>query len=374
MKILYMTLARIGDRSFGGAMRANYIYDALREVAEVETLVIHGGPTFSLDEQMDDRGIRTALISRWGLSIGALRQRALLKRWIASAIRLGSYDLIVAQYVGIAGLVPAGERDRLIFDADDFVKSAVAGTRQSPADRLKLRVRNLVARRLARQALHVWYSNPTPEHSPPSERKSWLPNVVALPDAERLRLSPTPGRVLMVGFFSHKPNIDGLRWFCTNVWPDVLASVPEAKLHAVGRYEEADAASLPCVNFLGYVPDLPTAYDEAALVIAPVISGGGTQIKVIDALAHGQPTLVSSFAHAGFADDLHDGEHLLVASSPQEWIERCIWALRSPEQIATVAERGEAIVRRIYGSERLKALVKDTIIHLRQSASSRSKL
>ena len=109
-------------------------------------------------------------------------------------------------------------------------------------------------------------------------------------------------------------------------------------------------------------------------MIAPVISGGGTQIKVIDALAHGRPTLVSSFAHAGFADDLHDGEHLLVASSPQEWIERCIWALRSPEQIATVAERGEAIVRRIYGSERLKALVKDTIIHLRQSASSRSKL
>lgn len=361
MKILYMTLARIGDRSFGGAMRANYIYDALREVADVETLVIHGAATFSLDRDMDDQGVRTALISRWGLSLEALRQRRLLRRWIAAAIDRGGYDLIVAQYVGIAGLVPSRAHGRMIFDADDFVKSASAGTTPSFADRLKLGVRDIVARRLARRSLHVWYSNPTAEHLPPSTRRSWLPNVVALPDADRIRSVPTPGRLLMVGFFSHKPNLEGLTWFCTNVWPHVVARVPGAELHAVGRHEASEAALLPAVKFLGYVSDLPAAYDDAALVIAPVISGGGTQIKVIDALAHGRPVLVSAFAHAGFADDLKDGDHLLVASSPAEWIEKCVWALQNPDRIAVMAERGETITRSAYGAVRIHQLVKQTI-------------
>ncbi|WP_445193249.1 glycosyltransferase [Sphingomonas sp. Tas61C01] len=361
MKILYMTLARIGDRSFGGAMRANYIYDALRDVADVDTLVIHGGPDFALGKEKDERGIRTALISHWGWSVEALRQRRLVSGWVASAIQEGGYDLIVAQYVGIAGLVPSSAHDRLIFDADDFVKSAVAGSGVRLAHRIKMGVRNLVARRLARRALHVWYSNPTPEHLPPSERRSWLPNVIALPDPDRPRAAAIPGRLLMVGFFSHQPNIDGLAWFCANVWPAVRARVPHAELHAVGRHEPEHVALLPEVNFRGYVDDLPTTYDEAALVIAPVISGGGTQIKVIDALAHGRPTLVSAFAHAGFADDLHDREHLSVASSPAEWIEQCVDALQHPDRTSALAERGEAKVHAAYSSDRLKILVKATI-------------
>lgn len=371
MKILYMTLARIGDRSFGGAMRANYIYDALRDIADVDTLVIHGGAQFSLGGEKDDRGIRTALISHWGLSVEALRQRRSVGRWVAAAIQEGGYDLIVAQYVGIAGLVPSSAHDRLIFDADDFVKSAVAGSDVGLTDRIKMGVRNMVARRLARRALHVWYSNPTPKHLPPSKRRSWLPNVIALPDPDRPRAAAIPGRVLMVGFFSHQPNIDGLAWFCANVWPQVKARVPHAELHAVGRHEPGHVALLPDVTFRGYVDDLPTTYDEAELVIAPVISGGGTQIKVIDALAHGRPTLVSSFAHAGFADDLHDGEHLSVASSPAEWIETCVGALRHPDRTVAMSAHGEAKVRAAYSSDRLKMLVGATIDALRDGSATR---
>ena len=359
MKILYLTHSQVGDRSFGGSMRANAVRDGLLSIASVDTLIIHGGSAFTADVEWSASRVRGATVSRYGASPTALRERRMVSRWVAGIIAVERYDLIVAQYLDLALLVPRAERGRMIFDPDDFRKTPPAHA--SVAARMKIAARNLLARRLARQARHVWYANPAPDQLPPTERRSFLPNVVIAPDAARPRLAAIPDRLLMVGLFAHRPNVEGLRWFHDEILPEVVARRPGVELHVVGRCEQAIRDALPHATFHGFVEDLAAEYDRAALVIAPIRSGGGTQIKVIDAMAHERPVLASSFAHAGFAEDLKNDKHLLVASSATDWIDKCVRALEQPEQSATIADCGETIVRELYGPEHLQYLIRQTV-------------
>lgn len=361
MNILFVTQRQVGDRSFGGAQRANALREALLSIATVDSLVIHGGPSFTAAPEWDDRRIREATFSRWGLSREALSQRSQMSRWIGRIIREGRYDVIVVQYLDLALLLGRQDRRRMIFDPDDYQKSDSGA---SLPGKIKLALRNRLARRIARRARHVWYNNPAPAQTPSTDRRTLLPNIVDLPDPSRARQSPVPNRLLMVGFFEYAPNSEGLAWFHDRVLPLIKARLPDVELHAIGRSPDDLRAALPDVTFHGFVDDLAAEYDRAAVVIAPVRSGSGTQIKVIDALAHGRPVIVSGFAHAGFAADLHDGEHLLVAHEPGEWVAQSIRALTDSGRAQELADAGERIVRERYGPEAMRRIVADTIASL----------
>lgn len=359
MKILYLTYSQIGDYSFGGAIRANAIRDALLAIAHVDTLVIDGGAEYSAEDTWSKNRVRKATFSSHGLSWQAFLQRRKLKTWVRLIATVGDYDVVVAQRMDIASLLPANIRQHMIFDPDDFIKNPPKDA--SLALRAKLVLRNFVARRLAHQSAHVWYSNPREDQLPPTTRRSYLPNVAVAPDAGRLRPPSVPYRLLMVGFFNHPPNAEGLFWFHNEVLPSLLALHPAVELHAIGHADDKIRESLPNVVFRGFVDDLAAEYDRATIVVAPILSGGGTQIKVLDALAHGRPLIASVFAHRGFSADLQVTEHLLVADQADEWVSNCTWAFSHHAEIAAMAGRGEQAVRAKYGQERLRSLVADTI-------------
>ena len=362
--VLFLTQSNVADYSFGGAQRANHLRNALLSVAEVDTLIIHGGPRFLLEEQWSSGRTRGANISAYGVSVSALRQRFALTRWIDSILSERAYDYVVAQYVDLATLVPRHARKMMIFDPDDFLKSMPSGIKGSMLTRAKLRVRNVLAQRIASQALHVWFANPRLGHVPNNQQRSFMPNVVSIPDDSRRRPAVVPQRLLMVGFFDHAPNAEGLTWFVANVWPSIFEKFPAAELHVVGQFNGNIAAHLPSVCFRGYVEDLTLEYDRAAVVIAPIRSGGGTQIKVIDALVHGRPLVSSMFAYAGFAEDLTSGESLLTAESVSDWIVACDLLLSDRSAAEAMAAHGAREVKRSYGRDRMKREVTDTLTSL----------
>jgi glycosyltransferase involved in cell wall biosynthesis len=360
VKILLLTLADVDDRSYGGALRSAHIRNALARSGDVDTLVIHGAPDFRMDTAWDHRRSKTATFNLFTPSLAWLRQRRAIRRWVERAEAEGRYDVIVARYLGLALFLPASAWSRLVLDADDIFKSAPAGA-PSRVLRLKYRLRNLVARVALRLPRHVWFVNPRDDVKVRRQRSSWLPNIVRAPDAAG-GAARVADRVLMVGFFDHRPNAEGLRWFCERVLPALVRGFPGARLHAVGAHSAELAADLAGkVHFAGFVEDLASEYARASLVIAPVGSGGGTQIKVIDALAHARPLVASPFAHAGFAGHLKSGEHLLVAADEGRWIEHCSWVFEHQEKAQAMAEKGRDIVRQHFGPERMFAEVKRTL-------------
>lgn len=107
-------------------------------------------------------------------------------------------------------------------------------------------------------------------------------------DAVSYTPSPSGLVVLTVGTWDYLPNRDSLRRFLRTEWPGVVAALPESTLRVVGRGGEAFAATAQNVEAAGRVEDLSAEYARCRLVLAPADTGGGSQLKVAEALSHGR--------------------------------------------------------------------------------------
>ena len=164
----------------------------------------------------------------------------------------------------------------------------------------------------------------------------------------------------MVGYFPHPPNAEGLRWFSTEVLPTLRARYPDAQLHAVGK-NPPGMATTEALVVRGFVDDIATEYASAAVVIAPIFAGAGSQIKVIDALANERPLVTSSFALESFAAHLRPAEHVLVADSAAEWVDRCAEVFGHPVVAEEMSSRGHEAVRANFGLDAMVAGVRTTL-------------
>jgi glycosyltransferase involved in cell wall biosynthesis len=115
------------------------------------------------------------------------------------------------------------------------------------------------------------------------------------------------------------------------------------------------------VRAIGFVPDIRAAYAEAAACVAPVYEGGGTNIKVLEALAYGRTLALTSFAHRGFVETLPAGRAVLVAESPEELARACIVLLRDPVRRDGLAAAGRDAVHNYYSPRRFFAIVRDMV-------------
>jgi sugar transferase (PEP-CTERM/EpsH1 system associated) len=136
---------------------------------------------------------------------------------------------------------------------------------------------------------------------------------------------PQPGSTeqgcVFLGALDYWPNVEGLCWFCQEVWPEVHRRRPQTTLSIVGRRPTAAVArlaELPGVKLVGQVPDVRPYVHAAAVSVVPLRIARGVQNKVLESLAMGKATLVSPQALEGLT--AQRGAHLRAASTPDEWI------------------------------------------------------
>jgi len=132
---------------------------------------------------------------------------------------------------------------------------------------------------------------------------SWGANAITVPNGVRRGSlpvrSPRRGPAVYLASGDYAPNRDGGNWLLRDIWPQVLARDPGARLVIAGRGTTAayaDAASIPGVTVLGEVEDTSAVLDSAAVVLAPVSSGGGQQLKVIEALSRARLVVATPFS------------------------------------------------------------------------------
>ena len=93
--------------------------------------------------------------------------------------------------------------------------------------------------------------------------------------------------VIFVGAMDWEPNVDAAKYFCAEIWPLVVAKVPDARFRIVGRNPDRRVQALAgtSVEITGRVPSVVEHLHEAAVVVVPLRVGGGTRIKIYEAMA-----------------------------------------------------------------------------------------
>jgi polysaccharide biosynthesis protein PslH len=173
-----------------------------------------------------------------------------------------------------------------------------------------------------------------------------LPNGV---DTETLPpLAPSPGnKLLFVGNLRYRPNDDAVDWMVRDILPRVREEIEDAELMVVGARQGRCDRSEQGVRFLGMVDDLVTCYRGAQLALAPLRAGGGTRLKILEAMALGRPVVSTTLGCEGLP--VVPGEHLLTADSPQTFAAAIVRLLRDRRLCEQIAGRARSLVERELG-------------------------
>lgn len=139
-------------------------------------------------------------------------------------------------------------------------------------------------------------------------------------------------RCVFTGALDYRANIDGVQWFCREVWPHVLRRAPEARFLLVGSRPTSAVrrlARLPGVVLVGEVPDVRPYVASAAVSVAPLRVARGIQNKVLEAAAMGKAVVASGPSLEGL--ELEAPAHVRRADSPEGWVEAIVELLADPQ-------------------------------------------
>ena len=290
-------------------------------VVEVERRVARASPISAWRERQ-----RFALAASgapgWavGFSVHALADelRRTAVTWQPDVAHVESF--VMAQYAGVLEPVPV-----VVVDQDAADTSAAMRRFRARALRGADAVVALTERDQAALAALV-----------PSVRIERIPLAVDLRPAP---LDPAGnGRdVLFVGNFIHPPNVEAAERLVRSIFPPVAASRPDARLVIVGDGPPASLHASDNVVVTGRVADLDPILDAAAVVVAPLTSGGGMRVKVLDALGAGKAVVASTLALEGIG--VAAGKEVLVADGDDEFADAIVGLL---EEESRRAELGRA--------------------------------
>jgi sugar transferase (PEP-CTERM/EpsH1 system associated) len=155
--------------------------------------------------------------------------------------------------------------------------------------------------------------------------------------------------VVFTGKMDYRPNVDAVLWFAEHVWPQVLAASPQARLYIVGKSPRPPVAALtaqPSIVVTGYVAEILPYFGGADVYVAPLRVGGGTRLKVLEAMAAGLP-IVSTSQGAEGIDATHNVD-MLLADKPTAFAAAVAALLADRTRAAALGAAARRFVERHY--------------------------
>ncbi|MCS6848705.1 MAG: glycosyltransferase [Anaerolineae bacterium] len=186
----------------------------------------------------------------------------------------------------------------------------------------------------------------------PSVRPTVIYNGIDIAQYAKFAL-PTPDSpfpaIVFTGKMDFRPNVDAVLWFARRVWPAVKQAHPRARLLVVGQKPSPRLDPLradPDIVLTGQVDDVRPYIAQADVYIAPLLAGGGTRFKLLEAMAMRRAIVSTSLGCEGFP--VTSGRELIVADRPEEFASAVAELLRSPSHRAALGESAYRFVSATY--------------------------
>jgi glycosyltransferase involved in cell wall biosynthesis len=213
-------------------------------------------------------------------------------------------------------------------------------------------------RTVCRQAAHVLTVSQVDEEL--VRQRFGVQNTSSVPTGVDVEYFERPPNVALshdlvfVGSMDWMPNIDGVRWFLDEILPIIRRKRPECRVAIVGRRPPAHIAAEakdPLITITGTVPDVRPFLWESAVSIVPLRVGGGTRLKIFEAMAAGTPVVSTTIGAEGLP--VRHGEDIRIADTPDRFAAECLRLLEDAEERRRMSVAGLDLIHSKFSWEQV---------------------
>jgi glycosyltransferase involved in cell wall biosynthesis len=381
MHILWVKMGGLWPSTTGGRMRSLQIVSELARRHQVTVVTTHGGDddpdgltralphcqqVISIPHIVPKRGsaafpgaVARSWLSSYPVDLWKWRVPD-VRRQVQALIERGGVDLCVADFLFAAANVPMGGPTPVALfehNVEYLIWQRLCALEPSPWRRALFEIEWRKLRACERDAclradLTIAVSEDDRrrfEALAPGVRATSIPTGVDTgyftPDAHAER----PNRLVFSGSMDWHPNEDAVLYFADAILPRIRAEVPDAALTVVGRNPSArlrEAAARAGIDVTGTVDDVRPSMAEAAVYVVPLRAGGGTRLKIFEALAMGKAVVSTTVGAEGLA--VQPGRHFVAADDPGEFAAAVVRLLRDPQERRALGRGGRDLVAARY--------------------------
>jgi glycosyltransferase involved in cell wall biosynthesis len=173
-----------------------------------------------------------------------------------------------------------------------------------------------------------------------------VPNLINLADYEDVDVEVSPNTLIFTGSFGYSPNYKAMVWFLGEVYPRIRSEIPDVRLFLTGDHKNLPLPSLDNVTLTGFVDDVRPLIAASGASLVPLWHGGGTRLKILEAMALRTPVVSTSKGAEGL--DAKHNHHLLIADSPMAFAEAVLRLLTESGLHQRLTDNAYRLVRQKY--------------------------
>ncbi len=397
-KILYVVSNWPFDGT-GAQQRALNIGRLLKRVGEVRLVVVTPGPENphalrTMEREFKEwRVIQPTMVNRrnpfirvWNRLQNSLGSHAYASRyWKVNAVNHRAFRdmMLESDVVWLHNFVTVNRFNfekwpHTVLDVDDVPSvfyDSLARSRRSPLRRIvdvqtSRRLRKRERGLLNRFDVLTVCSEQDKVYLGGDKRVFVVPNGFTTPEI-RPRIQSARPRIGFIGMFGYRPNIEGMEWFLSDVWPLVTSRIEKAELRLVGPGSDTFLSQKRSdVVGLGWLDNPTEEIASWSAMVVPIRVGGGTRIKIAEGFARKCPVISTSAGAFGY--DVRNGEELVLADFAGDFASACVRLLRDPAFGDALANRAYQRFRREWTWDAFAPRVQAAVEACLSSRSSRS--
>lgn len=361
MKLLWVKSGKLLPVDTGGRIRSYNLLRFLAREHEVTLLSYYGGRhdpgyeaalkteiagsevihTAAPDSNALDRGLDYLyrVLRREPYAVSKFTDPAVRNR-VTSHLSSGRFDVAVCDFLSASGNFPGQLPIPCVLfqhNVESSLWQRMAAVESNPIKKLAYAIESVKMTRYERATLGKFqHMIAVSEHDRqqmlamnPACEISVVPTGV---DTLKFSVAPPssadPPRVVFIGSMDWEPNIDAVDYFCTDIWPTIRTQFPTAIFQIVGRNPDSKVQRLASssIEVTGSVPSVEKYLTSASVVVVPLRIGGGTRLKIFEAMAMGKAVVSTSVGAEGLA--VKDGRDLLLADDARSFGDAILTLLR----------------------------------------------
>ena len=186
-------------------------------------------------------------------------------------------------------------------------------------------------------------------HHAPAARVQLVPNGVDVDYFQAVRTPKKSLSLVFTGLMSYPPNVDAVMWFCDDIFPLLQRRLPNLRFTIVGSNPHPKVQALAHregVMVTGQVPDIRPYLADASIFVVPLRSGGGTRLKILQAMAMECPVVSTTVGAEGL--EIAPGHNILLADDTEQFVQHVCTLLHSPAMADRLAKAGSQLVKEKY--------------------------